>query len=250
MKKLLILLSVLVLTLSVKAQIPTRSQLIGQYIAATVGINQSSLQNYLGTFGMLYPYRVHTDTTIFADSVAYTCPSFAWNGATATGGLDTIAAVKAYCAHPFWVNPGMTVSALEVKVGVLGASDTGDLGIYADNGYGYPGALVIDGGKFAATATGIKIVTFSSPVALTANTLYWFVVASDTTTASFIGAPLTAKPTFLGMNLKDWSSNVGWVTTNTFAWNPSNALELPATFPSKGAMTDAKNGVPAIWAFH
>lgn len=62
------------------------------------------------------------------------------------------------------------------------------LGIYADNGGGHPGALVVDGGQVTTSgAAGDNAATIS--VSLTGGQLYWLTINCQTTTSfhSFAG---------------------------------------------------------------
>jgi hypothetical protein len=83
---------------------------------------------------------------------------------------------------PWIVNQSMTVSRLAAEITAVG--DVGSklrLCIYADNGYGYPGALVLDAGQIAGDSATTQELTTSA--ALTPG-VYWIggVVQSVTTT--------------------------------------------------------------------
>jgi hypothetical protein len=83
---------------------------------------------------------------------------------------------------PFYVPSALTLSRLGMEVTTVG--DTGStlrLGIYADNGTGYPGGLVLDAGTILGDSATVQELTISQ--ALAAG-LYWVgaVVQGVTTT--------------------------------------------------------------------
>lgn len=75
-------------------------------------------------------------------------------------------------ATVFPVPRQITVTELHCEVTVAGdAGSVVRMGIYADDGFGYPGALLVDGGTDIATTTGMKVVAFSAVTLLAGN--YW-----------------------------------------------------------------------------
>lgn len=93
---------------------------------------------------------------------------------------------------PMDVPRSLTVSGLAVEVTAAGeASSTFRFGIYADDGTGYPGVLVLDAGTVAADSTGVKTITISQ--ALTPGR-YWVggVTQGAATTAATIRTPANA----------------------------------------------------------
>lgn len=92
---------------------------------------------------------------------------------------------------PVTLQRAAKVDKLSVNVTTAAASNSMRLGIYADNGEGYPGALVVDGGTASAATTGAKTVTFAT-VTLPPGTYWLAYVLQGGTGAAVSGLPLTA----------------------------------------------------------
>lgn len=90
------------------------------------------------------------------------------NAATAATVAGTIwtPSLLAFC--PIVIPCALTVDKINVFVVTAGSAGALErMGIYADNGTdGQPGALIVDGGTVAVTATGFKEVTLGAPVTL------------------------------------------------------------------------------------
>ena len=82
-------------------------------------------------------------------------------------------------AWPYLERNGGNIDAYSFRVSA-GAAGNVRVGIYANIGdhlrIVYPGALVFDSGNVDVTAAGHKVINAS--LALSANTLYWFVIAT------------------------------------------------------------------------
>lgn len=90
-------------------------------------------------------------------------------GAAASSALST--AADALDVYPFPVPYTMSFDRIGVNVATAGAAGAkARLGIYADNGQVYPGALVLDAGEVALDSTGAKSITIN--VTLQPG-LYW-----------------------------------------------------------------------------
>lgn len=77
---------------------------------------------------------------------------------------------RMYC-QPFWVGNAITLDRIGIGFTTAASGSAVRLGIYADNGSGYPGSLVLDAGTVAtATGTGEPEITINQ--ALTPG-LYW-----------------------------------------------------------------------------
>lgn len=86
----------------------------------------------------------------------YFLPPFASVTTSATMGVATLRAV------PFWVPNRVTLSRLGAEI--TSAGDAGSklrLGIYADDGTGRPGALVIDAGQINGDSATVQELTIS-----------------------------------------------------------------------------------------
>lgn len=76
-----------------------------------------------------------------------------------------------------------TYDRIGVDIQTLDAAGSYRLGIYADNGAGYPGALIRDAGACAVSAVGICSVALAPPVQLIAGRNYWLIFVSNTNIA-------------------------------------------------------------------
>lgn len=88
-------------------------------------------------------------------------------------------------AYPFIVNKTHTFSEIGVNVTTGGAGSAVRLGIYADDGAGYPGALMQDYGTVASTGTGTAEIAISLDLD---PGLYWLCVAAQGGSAPTLAA--------------------------------------------------------------
>jgi|TARA_Y100000310_G_scaffold15622_1_gene15663 hypothetical protein len=111
-------------------------------------------------------------------------------------------------AHPFFVARDMTIDRLAVEVTNPSPGDIARLGLYKDDGTGYPGALVVDAGTVSVVANAVVAATINQ--ALTKG-LHWLVVVSDGTPNMISGyntwSPLGVLPTgfTLGNQTRHWA---------------------------------------------
>jgi hypothetical protein len=112
----------------------------------------------------------------YATGLSYSSPHTARG--TAAPPVNTGGAIPFLAARPaFW-------SAMAIEVtGAAGAGGLCRLGIYADNGAGYPGILVASPGAVPTTAAGVQSVSFSSPLMLTTG-MYWLAFQIETAAAT------------------------------------------------------------------
>lgn len=83
---------------------------------------------------------------------------------------------------PFWLPNAVSLSKIGAEV--TSAGDAGSvvrLGIYGDNGNGYPGKLILDAGTIAGDSNTVQEITISQ--ALTPG-LYWIGTASQVITVT------------------------------------------------------------------
>lgn len=169
-----------------------------------------------------------------------TSPLELWYGSSiSANSLSTVAvavaaATSTMYAVPFVSGPGGTVDRIAFNVTAAVASTIGRVGIYsatdANGGDLYPSTLVVDGGEFDCSTTGVKSASISA--SLNASDVYWFVFHFDNTTATLTGPTIRAcavasLPTILGMS-------------SAFGTNPNTHLSitgqtygaLPGTFPA------------------
>jgi hypothetical protein len=137
---------------------------------------------------------------------------------------------------PFICPKAITLDRIGVYVSTL-STLTARLGIYADDGNCYPGALLLDAGTIDVTSTGAKKLTINQ--ALAANTLYWFVVVAGATPAIYC-IPVAAVISILGVSSAlGTAQSAGLYAALTYG-------ALPATFPSSPTMITAAP-IPAIF---
>ena len=68
---------------------------------------------------------------------------------------------------------------ISVVVGNAGTGSNVRMGIYRDDGNGYPGALIFDSGSIVTTSTGTKNSTITSTLQIFQPGLYWIAVEVD-----------------------------------------------------------------------
>lgn len=101
-----------------------------------------------------------------------------------SGTTTTLNAGSTECV-PIMCPYGITIDAIAVRViGVAGASVR--LGLYADNGHGAPGALLVDAGTIEAATTGVKQLSVS--VTLPKSQCLWGAISSQGSATVTIGA--------------------------------------------------------------
>lgn len=93
---------------------------------------------------------------------------------------------------------GCVLSSIGVEVTTLAASSSVRLGIYADSG-GFPGALILDAGTVATTATGAAEAAISQVVS--APAVWLAVVRQSATGATLRVATSSALPVFTRSSL-------------------------------------------------
>lgn len=101
------------------------------------------------------------------------------NGPLTTGA----AGAGALEASKIWLPGGITLNRIGVEVTAFIATGQVRLGIYADSGFDYPGALLLDAGQVATSGSnGVKDITISYPVPSSA--WYWIVSVNQTAAAT------------------------------------------------------------------
>jgi len=154
------------------------------------------------------PHWTSAPTTL-APATQWPSPSLITGGSgkwfTVPSGASTAAPVDSTVhATPFLVSKATTFAAIAVNTTIAGAAGSlYRLGIYADNGSGYPGAKVLDAGTVATdTAAGFKQIAISQ--ALDPG-LYWLAavaqggVAVPTCTAVANPIPFMIETSFTGV---------------------------------------------------
>jgi hypothetical protein len=120
-----------------------------------------------------------TQQTLRASYYTYTTPASAVS-ASVTLGNGT------FRCTPWWCPSNGTLTKIGLEVTLAGSTGAVmRLGIYNDDGTGYPGTLLLDAGTIDGTVVAVSELTISQ--AVTAGTLYWVGAAVQ-------GAP-TTQPT-------------------------------------------------------
>jgi len=134
-------------------------------------------------------------------------------------------------ASPLWIRKTVTFVAFRLEVTTLVAATTCRLGLYTDNGSGYPSTLVTnsDVGTIDTATTGVKTSTFSSAITLTPG-LYWIAWNSN-------GAA-TVRSIAVGAIDSTLGSNPAGGATSTYtAWTVALTYgALPSTFTGGGTL--------------
>ena len=167
------------------------------------------------------PEAIGAVAQLFTSGRYYTTPS----GTRTTGALAN--GTGAVAALPFWVGEPVTFDRIGANVTTAVAATTVLLGIYADNGHGSPGSLVVDAGTIDASTTGAKEITISQAVT---PGLVWLVVA-----------PLGGSPGFQSINSAAYyaggltlagAAGAGGIYSGLMTAGGAVTSTLPGTFPS------------------
>lgn len=114
-----------------------------------------------------------------------------WFAVPAGQGTSIAAVQSLLCVIPVVFQRAVSIDKLGVTVATGAASNVIRMGIYADNGIGYPGALIVDGGTLDASTAGAKAVSFTK-ITLPPGT-YWLAYAlQGGTGAALQSVPLAA----------------------------------------------------------
>lgn len=139
---------------------------------------------------------------------------------------------------PMDVPLALTLTGLAIEVTSAGdASCVSRLGIYADDGTGYPGALVLDAGTVAADSTGVKTITISQ--ALTTGR-YWVGAATQgaatvqptirTPASAMVSIGQSATPGTSSSNIAYTQSSVSGALPGTFTTSVAAAGQAPRIY--------------------
>ena len=157
-----------------------------------------------------------------------------WFTSPVTGTALTTGAPAANTLYaiPFIVSKVMTIDQMAINVTTLGSGSTPRVGIYADNGNSYPGALVVDAGTQSGGATGVKTYTTGLPVTLDPG-LYWLAYVTNATAPTIRTFAVASLNPVLGYSSAlGTAPNLGWSVAFTFA-------ALPSTFTAGGTPVTA-----------
>lgn len=181
-------------------------------------------------------------TKAYADDIS-NMPSLAvgyWR--SSTGGTSSVNTTlnlnQAYCV-PIMCPGGITIDSIAVRpTGVAGGILR--LGLYADNGHGAPGALLVDAGTVDASTSGSKQLAVSVVVPYTR--CLWAAIASQGSgSVSVIGSNLS--PT-LGVPPDSLSATTALLGVGYYYTDATVSGALPATWT--GAITGTSATPPRL----
>lgn len=208
-------------------------KLRGRGLSATAPTNGQALV-YTSTSGLWVP---GTPPTPIGPGAVWLATQWYPNWLSSDAADFTFPASAGGCTWaPFPINAPLTISAIGCYIATAGADQYARLGIYADDGSVYPGKLVLDAGRLAATSTGAKTATeaLTLPVGL-----YWLAVAHQKTGATSkaiavqgfsnggISGPLLGMPSLTTTNQASVGYYLAAVVTGAF----------PTPAPSGAALT-------------
>lgn len=154
-----------------------------------------------------------------------------WYSASGTGIAPSAASfsINTLRAIPVVMGKTTTIDQMAINVTVLGASSNARVGIYADNGNLYPGALIVDAGSIATATTGVKTFTTGLPITLLPG-LYWLAIVGNGTAPTIRSLAPTGVATVLGLDSALGTAfGTSWTVAFTFA-------TLPSTFTAGGTV--------------
>lgn len=150
---------------------------------------------------------------------------------TGSTGINTLR------ASPFRVLNKLTLDTIQAEVSTAVGGSSFRIGIYADDGNCYPGALVVDSGVLSGASLGV--VPASINVTLQPG-LYWFVIVCDASITMRAWGSSTM-PTIMGI-----ISTMGSVTRQAFYTVSFTFAALPPTFPAGATINNSANSIAQI----
>lgn len=160
----------------------------------------------------------------------YTSPI---TGTALTTGAPTANVLRAI---PFIVPKTITVDRIAINVTTLLTGNV-RFGIYRDNGLGYPGSLVLDGGAVSTATAGVKSVAINQ--VLNGGQLYWLAIVSSAAATLRCFSVASMNPILGFDNTLGTAPGLFYSVAFTYA-------ALPATFTA-GATFGTAVPIPAIF---
>jgi len=142
-------------------------------------------------------------------------------------GNSTAVGVNTQVASPIYVPSNTTADRICLQVVTAAASGLWRLGIYADAGTSYPGAVMLDAGTIDASTTGVKEITIGTPTTLPTG-VYWVAAKCE---GAYAAARGTSGPVWGVVPGSNTSSNdvaAAYICTQSSAG-------LASTWPAWGA---------------
>jgi hypothetical protein len=172
-----------------------------------------------------------------------------YNGISGLTTTTLLTVASTLYAYPVYIPGNLPIKTLNISVTTGQTGGAAHIGIYQDNGAGYPGALIYDSGAITGlTSTAVSTITPTTPLTIGGG-LYWiateFTATSTFITVEAISALYTnGLPATLGYDtaahalVSSGEAPSGISVTNTYG-------ALPATFPSSATLT-LNAGTPII----
>lgn len=157
----------------------------------------------------------------FIKGATYNRRYTAMNQAVALGTAGVGATANALRVLPFIPPMDITADRICCNCTTLYSGGKIRLGIFADNGSLYPGALLVDSGDIACDAAGFKDVTISQ--ALVGGALYWIgYVVNGITTLAFSKIAAGTTPSIMGVSAANPPVvGMGWTVAHTYGALPN-----------------------------
>lgn len=148
---------------------------------------------------------------------------------TTFGAHATVTAVlnTAY-ATPLWLAAPGTVTRIACEMTTVQTSSLVRLGIYADDGNGAPGSLLVDAGTVDGSQSGMQEATLGTPLLLASPGLYWLAgvvqgVAGTIVLRSAAGTSIAGSTAVGGANgIFGTPTSAGWTMTGVTGALPAN----------------------------
>ena len=142
-------------------------------------------------------------------------------------------------ALPIVIGIGHTIEQVAINVTVAIGGSNVRLGIYADDGTGYPGALVADFGSVSSATTGVKTITGLS-YQIQNDKRYWMAIWQSGAAQSRGVTPAALFP------CNGTDSALG--TTMAVGWEASLAYTtFPSTYPASAAVLASASGAFPVY---
>lgn len=155
-----------------------------------------------------------------------------------TLGTTTGFTINSLRAIPYAISFDHTLTGIRVEVTTATAGGKARIGIYSDNGSGYPGSLLLDAGEVDCSTTGMKEVTISQALTKSMKKV-WLSVNVNSASNGFRwigGAAQTYS--FLGRDSSGVHGNVYRVTSAYGA--------LPANYPGSATVESVTTQTPLV----
>jgi hypothetical protein len=199
----------------------------------------AQLKTYLDT---LYPAKVlieqyphglvvkgATHDRFFGSAIVQQSPS------TGTSGLNQLR------ASPFLVTKSLSLDTIQAEVTTFVGGANFRLGIYADEGSCYPGALLLDTGNLSGAANAVVSFTITPSLVLPPG-LYWLAIVADASiTFRAPNAVASGFPNLLGRNS---SMGINW--RHQFYFLTYTYAALPDPFSAGATINTAANQIAEI----